>query len=535
MQGQWAATTQPLQPGDGALPLPYESRLTCRDGSVRTMLLSGRWMNEHYLIAFQDVTPQRLAREAAESANRAKSVFLANMSHEIRTPMNAVLGFAQLLRRAPNLTPDQQQQLTTILRSGEHLLEIINDILEMARIESGRVTLNLSPCDLQFLLADLERLFGLRAQAQHLQFRVERRGEVPHHVEADETKLRQILINLLGNAVKFTPAGGTIVLRLQAAAEPEGQWRLHLEVEDTGVGIAPQDIPHLFDAFFQTQTGKHAGGTGLGLPISREFVRLMGGDCTVRSQVGTGSVFGFDVRVGPAEAPVGLPATTAPPRVLHLLPGLPACRVLVVDDQPENCELVAQMLEPVGFEVHCTADGVSAVALCQSWVPHLVVMDLRMPGMDGYEATRRIRAAQGAAVKIIALSAGVFAQNRQRSVAAGADLFLGKPFREAELLEHIKELTGVDYVYADPSGGLDPAPGKAGLPLPSAADIGRLPPTLVAQLREATCGAKYDDLLALTEAVAAVDPTLGPQLRHLVEQFDYDRLQQILLPQAPPT
>jgi PAS domain S-box-containing protein len=495
----------------------------------------------HFIAVKEDITAHKQADEqlhaamkAAEAANRAKSTFLANMSHEIRTPMNAILGFSQLLLRDAVLSGSQQRQVTTIQRSGEHLLNIINDILEMARIESGRGTLNPAPFDLHQLLDELERMFSPRFQAKQLHFIVERGGEVPQSVLADGTKLRQILINLLGNAAKFTPNGGTIVLRVQALRDLDGMWRLQFEVEDTGMGIAAEDIPHLFEAFFQTQSGRQvAGGTGLGLPISREFVRLMSGDIHVSSEVGAGSIFRFDVRVGPTGTVVAGPGTTPHTRVLQLLPGSPACRVVVVDDQPENCELVEQMLIPVGFEVGRCKDGAEAVARCAESLPQLVVMDLRMPVMDGYEATRRIRAAHGAAVKIIACSAGVFAENQQLALAEGADVFMSKPFREAELLERIKQLTGVDYIYEAAEGVDARGSGEPAAEASTPQEIQRLPGELLEALRQAARRAEYDEMLALVDQVAARDERLGQLLSQSVKCFDYGTLHSLLAPNEP--
>ena len=360
----------------------------------RVMLLNARKLQaghhgELLVLAMEDVTERRRveeevakATEAAEAANRAKSAFLANMSHEIRTPMNAILGFSQLLLRDENLDARQSQYLETINRSGEHLLALINDILEMSKIEAGRTTLNPTTFDLPAMLNDVEMMFRVRTDAKKLSFFVELIGDVPRYIVSDINKLRQVFINVLGNAVKFTERGG-ISMRVRADRRSATGPCLRVEVEDTGPGISADELGKLFRHFEQTKTGQQAGtGTGLGLAISREFVRLMGGDITLTSEVGKGSIFAIQLPLNESEAQAIRPIEQAR-HVLRLRPGQAECRVLITDDVENNRELLVQMLGPVGFEVRLANDGEQAVTEFQRWRPHLILMDFRMPVMDG--------------------------------------------------------------------------------------------------------------------------------------------------------
>ena len=432
--------------------------------------------------------------------------------------------------RDQDLTPRQCQYLGTINRSGEHLLALINDILEMSKIEAGRTTLNPSTFDLPVLLQDLEMMFRVRTDEKKLSFSVETIGEVPRFIVTDVNKLRQVFINVIGNAVKFTEEGG-IGLRVLADREGAAGPRLRVEVEDTGPGISADNQDKLFRHFEQTKAGQQTGtGTGLGLAISREFVRLMGGDITVSSQVGKGSIFVVHLPLKQGEAGA-VQAKDNPRRVLGLRPGQATCRVLIVNDVEDNRQLLAQLLAPVGFEILLATNGLEAVQEFERWRPHLILMDFRMPVMDGHEAIRRIRATDGGQdTRIIAVTASAMDDNRQDLMDIGADDFIGKPFREAELFQKIHTHVGVKYHYAEvPSDAL------LELAIELTPDtLAGWPREVTDPMREAVVTADLDQLLARIQEVEARDPHVARELRRLAEGFEYQKLLDLFRAEAPP-
>ena len=467
------------------------------------------------------------AKQAAETANRAKSEFLANMSHELRTPLNAILGFTQVMNRDSSLKPDQQENLGIINRSGEHLLSLINDVLDMSKIEAGRIVLTENAFDLYRLLDTIQEMFQLKAQSKGLQLLIERTPAVPQYVQTDESKLRQILINLLGNAIKFTQTGGAI-LRVSVVSDKsritnhKSQITLHFEVEDTGAGIAPDEMENLFEPFVQTETGrKSQQGTGLGLPISRKFVQLMGGEITVNSILGQGTIFRFDTQLKLAEAEE-LPSQHQ--RVLGLEPGQPEYRILVVDDRPENRRLLAKLLTPMGFEVQEAQNGQEAIALWSSWEPHLIWMDMRMPVMNGYEATKQIKShLQGQATAIIALTASVLEEEQAIVLGAGCDDFVRKPFKEEVIWEKMAQYLGVRYVYAeDEVESIKDATTSDFLLQPTSLQV--MPAEWVEKLHYATTKLDAGQVLALIAQIPDKYSPLAKALQHKVNNFDFDQI-----------
>ncbi|MBW4445206.1 MAG: PAS domain S-box protein [Plectolyngbya sp. WJT66-NPBG17] len=464
-------------------------------------------------------TDLRIAKEAAEAANLAKSAFLANMSHELRTPLNAILGFSQLMERDAALSDRQRDSLAIINRSGEHLLNLINDVLEMSKIEAGRTTLNVVSFDLHCLLQTLQEMFLVRAKAKNLALNFAIAPHLPQYVQTDENKLRQVLINLLSNAMKFTDHGS---ITLEATVQSE--LMLQFKVQDTGRGIAPEEFEQLFRPFIQTSSGSQLReGTGLGLTISRRFVRLMGGEMQIESTLGQGSTFSFDIQIAIAD-PIDVAPTLTSKRVLQLTPHQPQYRILVVDDRAENRDFVEQLLTMVGFETRSATNGEDAIAQWHHWQPHLILMDMRMPVMSGYEATRHIRSLESAQTRsrILALTASAFEEQRASILAAGCDDLLAKPFRESHLFEKLAEHLGVNYLYKeDGEHQID-----SSLEL-TRSMLETMPQAWIAELHQASLAVDADRILQLVQQIPETNQRVEIALTELVQQFCFDEITEL--------
>ena len=466
------------------------------------------------------------AMEEAESANQAKSTFLANMSHELRTPLNAILGFTELLARDPTTTPDQQTKLDAIDRSGELLLDLINNVLEMSKIEAGRIAFEPNNFDLHRTLANLESILREQAGRKGLQLVFEQSREVPRYIRTDERKLRQVLINLLGNAIKFTNTG-SVILRMTVSDQrsafskaPQSEsCGLRFEVIDMGTGIAPDEMDRLFEAFVQTRSGLTVReGSGLGLPISRQCVQLLGGEISVESQVGSGSNFSFVIPVELVSADRIEPEHPYR-RVIGLVPGQSRYRILVVDDSQDNRVLLQQMLENAGFEVQTAESGQTAVEICRSWHPHLTWMDIRMPGIDGYQATKLIKESEGPETKIIAVTASAFEEERARVLESGCDDFVRKPFSEADIYGLTARHLNVQYIYEE----LEPSVVTENMRL-TPADLTGLPDDWVIELREAATRGRAQKLLTLIKQIEEGNHKVADTLRAMVANYEFQHI-----------
>ncbi len=460
------------------------------------------------------------AKEAADSANRSKSEFLANMSHELRTPLNAILGFSQLLARSSNLNREQREFISAIERGGEHLLELINDVLTISKIEAGKIELNPSSFHLGRLLELIEEMMQVRAKAKGIYLKFSIEEGTPLLINTDQGKLKQILINLISNAIKFTKIGGVdLFVSLHDARH------LKFAVNDTGVGISEAELQTLFGAFVQTSSGKSSQeGTGLGLAISNRFVQLMGGNFQVYSKVNYGSSFQFTIEFNPAQ-PQEIPEQTPKQRVIGLAPGQPKFRILVIEDRADNRYLLTQLLESVGFEVCTACDGREGVERWQNWHPHLIWMDMNMPVMDGFEATKIIKSyPAGKETKIIALSASVFEEERNKVIAAGCDDFASKPLVEEIIFAKMSEHLGLEYIYAQET---DDGEETTESNILTKESLKVMPSQWIHQLGQAATALKKKQVFKLIKEIPDEHSNLKRSLLEIAESYQFDTLAEL--------
>ncbi|MEG4588687.1 response regulator [Microcoleus sp. MOSTC5] len=491
----------------------------------------------------QEIIERKKAEETAAAASVAKSQFVANMSHELRTPLNAILGFTQVMSRDSLLSHENLENLRIINRSGQHLLELINDVLDLSKIEAGIIGLDERSFDLYQLLETLEEMFQIKAETKNLQLRFFVQADVPQYIKTDEKKLRVCLINLLGNAIKFTLDGGLIWLRVSVESKQQlteaeiysnstsGEEVLILfEVEDTGVGIPAAENDTLFDAFVQTEAGRNAAdGTGLGLTITKKYVQIMGGDIGFKSVLGKGTSFKFNIRVLPTTSSEITVVTLQ--RAIGLEADQPIYRILAIDDNQENRLLLIKMLQPIGFEVREAENGRQAVEIWESWQPHLIWLDTRMPVMDGFEAVRQIRAKEKQTQRrtvIIALTASTFEEKKGEIIAAGCDDFVRKPFQEQILFDKMACYLGVRYIYQElpglPVGALGryfvsdkPDSFFGGL-------LAQMPQSWLQELYDAANDVNEELAIQIVDRIWESHPTLAQALKDLLTDYRLDKI-----------
>ncbi|MET0082164.1 MAG: ATP-binding protein [Sedimenticola sp.] len=477
-----------------------------------------------------DVTEQmliekslRAAKDEADASNRAKSVFLANMSHELRTPLNAVIGFSRLVRDSDHLTEQQRESMDIINSSGIHLLRLIDDVLDIAKIEVGHVTLETAVFNLHQMLIHVIDMLRQSAEDKRLNLSFEKEPRLPEYIIGDEMKMQRILLNLLGNAIKFTDAGDVVLYAGCSDRDQDGHFLLRFTVQDQGRGIPEEDKERIFEPF--VQLGFQAGrGTGLGLAIIRQYLDIMEGTITLESLPGEGCRFDVEIPSQVTAGGEGQEVDREPRKVIGLEPGQPVCRQMIVEDQRENSLLLQRILERFNFEIRAVENGVEAVELFSEWRPDLIWMDRRMPIMDGLEATRKIRVMPGGEdVKIVAITASVLSEMQDEIMSAGFDTVVHKPYRNEDIYSCLEDQLGLSFIY-DSSAGEE---GEGGGELdPSLLD--ELPSNLFESLRQAVLALDTEKILAVAEKIEPISADLATAIRHEVESFDITSLMKFL-------
>ncbi|MDD5215473.1 MAG: response regulator [Methylococcales bacterium] len=481
-------------------------------------------LNQYRKYLENSIRELSIAKEAAEKANVAKSTFIATMSHELRTPLNAILGFSELMSLDKSTTETQRETLRIINRSGAHLLSMINDVLDISKIEAGRLEVDIQAFDVIKLLNEIGEMINVRAVSKQLEFSVNLAADIQRFIKSDSKKLRQVLINLLGNAIKFTSNGK---ITLQAYTKPftsSDTLMLVIDVIDSGVGIPAEKQKELFKPFVQlVQENADIKGTGLGLAISKSLIELLGGQISVTSVLGEGSIFKIELPVALANLN-DLAVEESYREVKSLAPNQPTWRLLVVDDSVDNRLLLVAMLNRIGFQVRDAENGQEAIALFEQWHPHLIWMDMRMPVMDGYEATKKIRQlANGEKVKIIALTASAFTEQHSDIINAGCDAVLHKPFHIPEVFASLSQQLDVKFIYQD-----SPVTASSPTSKITAEMLTTLPLELRKQLHEAALKLDIEEIDTVIVKIHTLAPEIADSLEALAKGYQFDKIIQLL-------
>ncbi len=464
-----------------------------------------------------------IAKLQAEQASKAKGIFLASMTHEIRTPLNAILGYSQIMMREKNLPQESLRQIEIINTSGEHLLGLINEILDMSKIEAGKTEVFNETFSLYTVMKQIKNLFSIKTGRKGIGFDINIRPDVPDIIITDKSKLKQILINLIGNAIKFTDKG-TITVEL--SVENDDPEKLITTVSDTGKGIPPEFLEHIFDPFEQAEEGRNRGGTGLGLPISRNFVNMLGGDITIKSTLSEGSCFTFTIRFRKGEDGV-ITETEAEKKVVGIKSGI-IPRVIIVDDRDVNRDILIKILEPLGYIVKEASGGSEALDLIDTWEPDLVLLDLVMPEVSGRDVIRALKKnPRHSGIKIIVITASALEMEKDEILELGADSFIRKPFRESSILNEIKDMFGLEYNYEEAQIEDSTIPVfKSSVELSDRTSV--IPEDVKKQLSNALVTGDIEEINSLISKIAALDEDLAKQIKYMADDFEFSSLIEIL-------